>query len=77
MGKKFQESLDVLKNKMVTTPILIFPDWKKEFHVHVDASFVALNVILEHLGKVSIDHIIAFASRKISTTEKNYTITKG
>ena len=24
-----QESLDKLKGKMATTPILIFPDWKK------------------------------------------------
>ena len=30
--------LDKLKHKMATAPILIFPDWKKEFHVHVDAS---------------------------------------
>eukprot|EP00253_Pinus_taeda_P004038 PITA_04038 len=34
-----QQSLDVLKEKMVIAPILIFPDWKKEFHVHVDASW--------------------------------------
>ena len=44
--KQCQESLDVLKNKMVTTPILVFPDWKKEFHVHVDASSVALDIVL-------------------------------
>lgn len=33
-----QCSLDVFKENMVTLPILIFPDWKKEFRVHVDAS---------------------------------------
>ena len=27
--KNCQESLDILKNKMVTTPILVFPHWKK------------------------------------------------
>jgi len=26
------------ERKMVTAPILVFPDWNKEFHVHVDAS---------------------------------------
>jgi len=41
-----QHSLDVLKEKMVTVPILVFLDWKKEFHVHVDASYITLGVIL-------------------------------
>jgi hypothetical protein len=32
-----QQGLDTLKEKMVTTPILVFPYWEKTFHVHVDA----------------------------------------
>jgi hypothetical protein len=32
-----QHGLDTLKEKMVTMPILVFPDWEKTFHVHVDA----------------------------------------
>ena len=45
-NKECQQILDVLKEKMVTTPILFFPDWKKEFHVHVDASCTALRAVL-------------------------------
>ena len=41
-----QESLDILKEKMVTAPILVFPNWNKEFHVHVDASSIALGIVL-------------------------------
>ena len=41
-----QKSLDVLKEKMVIMPILVFPDWKKEFHVHMDASCIVLGVML-------------------------------
>jgi hypothetical protein len=37
-----QQSFNTLKQKMVTEPILVFPDWSKEFHVHVDASSIAL-----------------------------------
>ena len=37
---------DVLKEKMVTALILVFPDWKKEFHVHVDASCIVLGAVL-------------------------------
>ena len=46
-----QESLDVLKEKMVTAPILVFPDWNKEFHVHVDASSIALGTVLAQSGE--------------------------
>jgi hypothetical protein len=41
-----QHGLDTLKEKMVTAPILVFPDWEKTFHVHVDASTIALGAIL-------------------------------
>jgi len=44
--KECQHSFDILKEKMVYVPILVFPDWKKEFHVHIDASSVALGIIL-------------------------------
>ena len=56
-------------------PILVFPNWKKEFHVHVDASLVALGIILAQQGEGDIDHPIAFSSRKLSTAERNYTTT--
>ena len=45
----YQEILDKLNNKMATEPILVFLDWKKEFHVHVDASSVALSIVLTQL----------------------------
>eukprot|EP00253_Pinus_taeda_P034321 PITA_34321 len=44
LDEQCQQSLDVLKDKMVTVPIELFSDWKKEFHVHVDASCIALGV---------------------------------
>ena len=67
-----QGSLDTLKKKMVTTSILVFPDWTKEFHVHIDASLVTLGVILAQPGEGAIDHPITFASRKFSAAERNY-----
>jgi hypothetical protein len=61
---------------MVTAPILVFPDWTKEFHVHVDASSIALGDVLAQPGTGDIDHPLAFASRKLSTAEINYTTTE-
>ena len=47
---RFHRILNILKKKMVTIPILVFLDWEKEFHVHVDALSVALGVILSQPG---------------------------
>jgi hypothetical protein len=63
----------MLKHKMVTAPILVFPDWRKEFHVHVDAPSIALGFMLAQPGIGDIDHPLAFSSRKLSTIDINYT----
>ena len=75
-NEECQQSLDTLKEKMVTAPILVFPDWNKPIHVHVDASGIALGIVLTHPGEGGIDHPIAYSSRKLSTAEKNYTTTE-
>ena len=67
---------DTLKAKMAFVPILIFPDCDKEFHVHVDASSIVLGFILVQPGEGDLDHPIAYASRKLSFAEQNYTMTK-
>ena len=61
---------------MASTPILVFPTWNKDFHVHVDASSVALGVVLMQPGEGDLDHPIAFARRKLSFAEKNYMTTE-
>ena len=63
-----QGSLDTLKKNMVTSPILVFPDWMKEFHVHVDASSIALGVVFPHTRERDIDHPIYFSRWKLSST---------
>ena len=52
----------------------MFPDWKKEFHFHADMLSIALGIVLTQPGEGALDHPIAFARRKLSTTEKNYTM---
>jgi hypothetical protein len=60
------KSFERLKEKLIKTPILIFPNWDKEFHVHVDASGIALGVILAQPGDGAMDHPIYFRSQKLS-----------
>jgi hypothetical protein len=74
--KECQQIFNTLKQKMVNAPILVFPDWTKEFHVHVNVSSIALRDVLAQPGKRDINHALDFASRKLSTIEVNYTTTE-
>jgi hypothetical protein len=67
-----QQGLDTLKENMVTTHILVFPYWEKTFHVHVDASAIALGAILVQPREGDLDHPISFSRRKLSDSEQNY-----
>jgi hypothetical protein len=59
----------MLKEKMVTMLILVFPYREKTFHIHVDASAITLRAIMAQPGEGYLDHPIAFARRKMSELE--------
>ena len=44
--------------------------------MHVDASSIDLGIVLAQSGEGNIDHPISFTSRKLSSVEKNYTMTE-
>jgi hypothetical protein len=68
-GKEF----NILKENLSIAPILIFPNWEIEFHVHVDASSISLGVILAQPGEGNMDHPIYFSNQKIFQAKRNYT----
>ena len=76
MGKKQDEAFEGLKIRLAMTPVLAYPNWNKEFHVHVDASNYAIGATLAQTGSHSLDHPIYFASRLLSKAEQNYTTTE-
>ena len=57
----------MLKEKLVTTPILTLPVPGKHFTIYSDASCIGLGCVLMQDGKV-----IAYASRQLKTHEQNY-----
>jgi hypothetical protein len=61
---------------MVTAPIIVFPDWEKTFHVHVDASSITLGSILAQPGVGYLGHPITFATINLSESEQNYNTTE-
>jgi hypothetical protein len=71
-----QKGLYILKKKLVTMHILIFPYWNKEFHVHVNIPSITLDVVLSQPREGYIDHPVSFTRRKLYISEKKYTTTK-
>ncbi|KAL2651978.1 hypothetical protein R1flu_020106 [Riccia fluitans] len=71
-----QIAFDLLRNALVSSPILAIPDWNKPFHVHTDASVFAIGAILAQPGEGDRDHPIAYISRKLIPAERNYTATE-
>jgi hypothetical protein len=60
---------------LVIVPIMLLSEWNKYFHVHVDASSIALCTLLSHPREGELDHPITFSIRKLSSTKKNYMTT--
>jgi len=70
------KSLDVLKWKLASTLIMVFPKWDVQFHVHVDASCTLLGAVLTQEVREVLDQPIAFASCRLSKSRKNYSTTE-
>lgn len=60
------EAFEELKTRLVATPILAYPNWDREFHVHVNASNYAIGATLAQVGGHGLDHPIYFMSRLLS-----------
>jgi hypothetical protein len=62
-----QESFEMLKQKLTTSPVLILPDVHKSFSVYCDALYTGLGCVLMQEGRV-----VAYSSRELKIHEKNY-----
>jgi transposase InsO family protein len=74
-GDEQQDSFNRLIDALTNAPTLAFADFSKPFVLHTDASLQGLGAVLsqEHDGLLKP---IAFASRSLSPSEKNYPIHK-
>jgi hypothetical protein len=52
------KAFDILKEKISNAPIIIYPKWGIELHVHMDASSIALGDILVQPREGNMDHPI-------------------
>ena len=67
-GKEQQEAFDKMKGTISEETLLMFPDFKKTFHVYTDASDHQLGAVI-----MQDDKPLAFYSQKMNSVQKWYT----
>jgi len=73
-GEKQQVAFDLLKQRVTSAPILIQPDVRKPFRIETDASDYAVGAVLSQLCEDEKWRPVAFISKSLSDTERNYPI---
>src|SRR5437763_1473763 len=71
-----EESFKLMKKILTETPVLIHPDFKKDFILSTDASGYALGAVLEQEGNDEKLHPIGYASKTLSQAEQKYSTTE-
>ena len=71
-----QQSYKALKQKLTKAPILVYPDYDREFILYTDASNVAVGAILAQMDDTGANHPVAYSLRVLNKHEKNYSVTE-
>ena len=73
-GVKQQKAFDELKRVFITKPVLAAPDLDKEFRVEADVSNYTTGGVLSMKCSDEMWRPVAFISKSLSNTERNYEI---
>ena len=68
--------IETLKQQLTSVPVLAYPAFDKPFTLETDASIQGLGAILSQEQEDRKLHPVAYASRALSSPERNYSITE-
>jgi len=67
-----ENAFQVLKQALVSLPVFAYLDYSNPFVVHTYASFMGLGTVLYQIDPEGKQRIIAYASRGLKKSERNY-----
>ena len=71
-----QKAFEELKSRLITAPILAYPNFKQTFILATDASYNGFGATLSQLDRNRKEHPIAYASKSLRKEEMNYAATE-
>ena len=71
-----QQAFETLRTKLLTAPILAFPDFTRPFELHTDASGTAIGSVLMQIQQDDSERVIAYGGRTLLKAERNYNVTE-
>lgn len=70
------KAFKIVKELLVTAPILSIPKFDRPFIISTDASDVGLGCALSQLDNDGHEHAVAYASRTLTRTERNHSVSE-
>ena len=71
-----QTAFEEICHRLVTAPILAFPDYEREFILDTDASDTGIGAVLSQVQEDGSERVIAYASRVLTKPERRYCVTR-
>lgn len=71
-----QKAFDNVKQLLTTAPVLSNPNFSEKFYLHCDASDYGIGAVLVQLDENGQEKPIAFMSKKLNSSQRNYSVTE-
>ena len=71
-----QNAFDELRKRLVSSPVLAYPDYERRFILDTDASDVGIGAVLSQVSDRGSERVIAYASRSLTRPEQRYCVTR-
>lgn len=70
-GPEQQQAFEFLKERLISAPILVSPDWTQSFTLQTDSSQYGVGAVLCQVIDGE-ERVVAYASKSLSKAQKNY-----
>jgi len=70
------ENFIKLKEKLMTTPVLAYPDYERSFILDTDASFDCIGAVLSQLDVDGKERVVSYGSHSLNKHELGYCVTR-